>query len=158
MRLTSYSNYTLRVLMVAAARAPDLTTIQEIADGFGISKAHLVKCVHQLGAWGYLETLRGNGGGFRLVKPAVSISLGEVIRRTEEGFALVECFDPVTNTCPLVDRCRLRKALQSATTAFLEALDAMTLAEISDNGADLLDVLDLRRPDPSNCREVRSAS
>ena len=158
MRLTSYSNYTLRILMVAAARAPGLTTIQEVASGFGISKAHLVKCVHQLGSWGYLETVRGNGGGFRLVRPAASISLGEVIRRTEEGFSLVECFDPTTNTCPIVERCRLRPALQSATNAFLATLDSMSLAEISDNGDDLLDILDLKHADRSNCDEIRRVS
>ena len=66
MKLTSYSNYTLRVLMIAAARGPELTTVRDVADGFGISKTHLVKCVHQLGARGYLETVRGNRGGFRL--------------------------------------------------------------------------------------------
>ena len=158
MRLTSYSNYTLRILMVAAARAPGLTTIQEVASGFGISKAHLVKCVHQLGSWGYLETVRGKGGGFRLVRPAESISHGEVIRRTEEGFSLVECFDPATNTCPIVDRCRLRTALQSATNAFLATLDSMSLAEISDNGDDLLDILDLKHADLSNCDEIRRVS
>jgi Rrf2 family transcriptional regulator, nitric oxide-sensitive transcriptional repressor len=150
-KLTSYSNYTLRVLMVAAARSPALTTIGQVADGFDISKTHLVKCVHQLGAWGYLETIRGNGGGFRLSRPAGSITLGEIIRRTEEGFAVVECFDPATNACPLIDRCRLRPALQGATDAFLRTLDEVTLAEISDNGDDLLDALHLARPDAQDC-------
>ena len=157
MRLTSYSNYTLRILMVAAARSPELTTIQDVADGFGISKAHLVKCVHQLGVWGFLETVRGNGGGFRLIRPADAISLGEVIRRTEDGFSLVECFDPATNTCPLVERCRLRPALERATGAFLAALDDMTLAEISDNGEDLLEVLDLPLPAVEACVGERAA-
>ena len=134
MRLTSYSNFTLRILMIAAARSPDLTTAQDVADAFEISKAHLVKCVHRLGLWGYIETVRGNGGGFRLTRPSASISLGEVIRRTEDGFSLLECFDPANDTCPLVRRCRLRPALMRSTEAFLAALDEMTLAEISDNG------------------------
>lgn len=156
-KLTSYSNYTLRVLMVAAARFPGLTTIGEVADGFGISKTHLVKCVHQLGGWGYLETIRGNKGGFRLARPAESISLGEIIRRTEDGFALVECFEQATNTCPLMDRCRLRPALLRATEAFLATLDAFTLADISDNGDEILDVLHLARPRPLHCAEIRAA-
>lgn len=91
MRLTAYSNFSLRTLMVAAMRAPRLTTVQEVADAFGISRAHLVKCVHRLGRWGYLENLRGNRGGFRLARPAEAITIGEVVRRTEEGFDLVEC-------------------------------------------------------------------
>ena len=157
MKLTSYSNYTLRVLMVAAARFPRLTTIGEVADGFGISKTHLVKCVHQLGAWGYLETIRGNKGGFRLARPAELISLGEIIRLTEDGFFLVECFNPAANACPLIDRCRLRPALLRATDAFLETLDEFTLAEISDNGDDILKVLNLAHPRAAECAEIRLA-
>ncbi len=137
--------------MVAAARFPGLTTIGEVADGFGISKTHLVKCVHQLGGWGYLETVRGNKGGFRLARPANSISIGEIIRLTEDGFALVECFDPATNSCPLIDRCRLRLALSRATAAFLEVLDGMTLADVSDNGDEILDILHISRPPSASC-------
>jgi len=149
-KLTSYSNYTLRVLMIAAARFPALTTIGEVADSFGIAKTHLVKCVHQLGSWGFIQTVRGNKGGFRLARPAGSISIGEVVRRTEEGFALVECFQRETNTCPLIDRCRLRPALQRATNAFLGTLDEISLAEITENGGELLEALHLQRqPEPS---------
>jgi len=145
-KLTSYSNYTIRVLMIAAARHPALTTIGEVAAAFAISRTHLVKCVHQLGLWGYVETVRGNGGGFRLARPAQAISVGAVIRRTEEGFDLVECFRPESSACPLIGRCRLRPALQRATEAFLDALDAVTLAEIASNGEDLLKILDLSAP------------
>lgn len=151
MKLTSYSNYSMRVLMVAAARSPELTTIREVATGFGISEAHLVKCVHQLGSWGYLETVRGNRGGFRLARPAENIIVGEVVRRTEDGFTIVECFDPSTNTCPLVGRCRLSSVLRRATEAFLDVLDNMTLADITTNGDDLLHVLDM---EPDSCAAV----
>jgi Rrf2 family nitric oxide-sensitive transcriptional repressor len=150
--LTSYSNFTLRVLMVAAARQPALTTIADVAGAFGISKAHLTRCVHQLGQWGYIETIRGNGGGFRLARVAESISVGEVIRRTEEGFDVVECFDPEETTCPLIARCRLRPAFLRATEVFLRALDGISLADISANGDDLLDALALQPPDSSCAR------
>lgn len=146
MRLTSFSNYCVRMLMVAAVRTPMLTTIREASTKFGISDAHLVKCVHQLGSWGYLETIRGNKGGFRLAKPAEEIGLGEVIRKTEDGFKIVECFDPATNTCPLITFCRFRLALERANAAFLRELDAFTLADLTENGEALLNVLDLPPP------------
>jgi Rrf2 family nitric oxide-sensitive transcriptional repressor len=149
--LTSYSNFTLRVLMIAAARSPALTTIGDVATAFDIARTHLVKCVHQLGSWGYIETVRGNGGGFRLARPAGSISIGEIIRKTEEGFDLVECFREETNTCPLIRRCLLRPALRRATAAFLNALDEITLDKIVSNGGDLLDALELARPAPPSC-------
>jgi Rrf2 family nitric oxide-sensitive transcriptional repressor len=149
-KLTSYSNYSIRVLMIAAARVPALTTIGELAAAFAISKPHLVKCVHQLGSWGYIETVRGHGGGFRLARPAHAISIGEIMRRTEDGFDLAECFREESNACPLIARCRLRPALQRATAAFLDTLDAITLAEVASNGDDLLKILELAAP---SCRE-----
>jgi Rrf2 family nitric oxide-sensitive transcriptional repressor len=144
MRLTSYSNYTMRVLMVAAARRPALVTVSEVAEAFGVSHPHLVKCVHQLGQWGYLETLRGARGGFRLAMAPERINVGEVIRRTEAGFDIVECFDEETNTCPLIDACKLRVALRKATAAFLSALDELSVADLAANGEELLAALDYR--------------
>lgn len=144
MKLTAYSNYSLRVLMVAAVRGERLTTVQEVADAFGISKAHLVKCTHQLGTWGYLTTVRGNKGGFRLARPAREISVGDVIRHTEEGFDLVECFAAETNTCPLIGMCELSCALKRAAGAFLAELDKLTLADLTAKPAPILAVLDSR--------------
>ena len=154
MRLTSYSNHALRVLLAAAARSPRLVTIREVAVAFGLSEAHLVKCVHQLGAWGYLETVRGNRGGFRLAKPATSIRLGDVVRRTEDGLLVVECLDPETNTCPLIHRCRMSQVLRRATDAFLDVLDRLTLADVAGNEADFRALLDGGAP----ARSVRAVS
>ena len=142
MRLTSYSNHALRVLLAAAARSPRLVTIREVAVAFGLSEAHLVKCVHRLGTWGYLETVRGNRGGFRLKRPAASISLGEVVRRTEDGLTVVECLDLDTNTCPLIGRCRMSEVLRRATDAFLDVLDRLTLADVAGHEAEFRALLD----------------
>lgn len=142
MRLTSYSNYSLRVLLAAAARSPRLTTIREVADGFDLPESHLVKCVHQLGSWGYLETVRGNRGGFRLGRPASAIRLGEVVRRTEDGLSVVECLDPDTNTCPLIHRCRMSEVLRRATDAFLDVLDRLTLADVAGNEEEFRTILE----------------
>jgi Rrf2 family nitric oxide-sensitive transcriptional repressor len=143
MKLTTYSNYTMRVLMVAAARSPELATVGEVARGFAIAETHIVKCVHSLGQWGYLETVRGRGGGFRLARPAQQIRVGEILRRTEDGFAVVECMDPATNRCLISGQCALAVALQRATEAFLNVLDALTLADICGDGARLLDLVGL---------------
>jgi len=146
MKLTAYSNFSLRILMIAAMRAPGLTTVQEVAASFGISRAHLVKCVHRLGRWGYLDNQRGNRGGFRLARPADEISVGEVVRRTEEGFDLVPCFDPAFTDCPMLADCRLKVALMRARDAFLDVLDRTTLSDVTANAGDLLHILDLEGP------------
>ena len=160
MRLTSYSNFSLRTLMVAAMREPALSTVQEVAEAFGISRAHLVKCVHQLGQWGYLVNVRGNRGGFRLARPAAEITVGEVVRRTEEGFDLAECFEPTGTTCPLVGRCRLSVALERARDVFLAELDRLTIADVTANRREILDILRLdapERPGAVECASLRAA-
>src|SRR5512144_2872625 len=99
MQLTRYSDYSLRVLMYLAVRPDHLATIEEISDAYGISRAHLMKVVHQLGRAGLLETVRGRGGGMRLAQAPERISIGGVVRRTEDKLALVECFEPKTSEC-----------------------------------------------------------
>ena len=144
MHLTAFANYALRTLMFAALRQGSLSQVDEVARAHRIARTHVVKCVHQLGRWGYLENVRGRGGGFRLARPADMISVGEVVRLTEDGLALVECFDPGSNSCPLCGACELSRGFQRALAAFLAVLDGMTIADIVRNQAELLDRLRLQ--------------
>lgn len=132
MRLTQWTDYTLRVLMYCAAckARPEPVTITEIAESHGISRSHLTKIVQQLGARGWLETTRGRGGGMRLSIPAKDLCLGTVVRATETDFSLVECFDPALKQCRMNPNCRLKSALNQATQSFLAVLDGITLADL----------------------------
>jgi len=131
-RLTQWTDYSLRVLMYCAAcEHRDLpVTITEIADSHGISRSHLTKIVQQLGAKGLLQTTRGRGGGIRLCKPAAEINVGELVRQTETDFAMVECFDAQTNQCSLSPQCGLKGVLHQATNSYLAVLDGVTLADL----------------------------
>ncbi len=133
MKLTAYTNFALRTLMYCALCDKNLCRVQDVSDAFGISKAHLVKAANQLVQTGYLESVRGRSGGIRLARPANQIIVGEVVRHTEGDMALVECFDPETNTCPLMEVCRLNRALFRARDAFLAVLDDITIADITAN-------------------------
>ncbi len=143
MRLTQYSNFALRTLQLVALRAPDIVTVDDVARAHRISKAHLVKVAHELGQRGYIETIRGRGGGMRLARPPETISVGEIIRWTEAPLELVECFNPDTNTCPLQGLCHLSRGLQRALRAFLSVLDDLTIADITYNRDPLLQRLGL---------------
>jgi Rrf2 family nitric oxide-sensitive transcriptional repressor len=139
MKLTSYTNYALRSLQLAALHAPNLVRVEDVANIHKLSKPHIVKIVHELGKAGYLETLRGRNGGFRLAKPASSIIIGDVVRLTEGPLDVVECFNPATNTCPLMGICKLSRAMMKATDAFMAVLDDLTVADIASNKGELLE-------------------
>lgn len=129
-RLTAYTDYSLRLLMFVAVKDDGLATISEVAEAYGISKNHLMKVAHQLGLAGYVETVRGRSGGLRLAKPAASISLGEIVRRTEQDMTLVPCFDPDNADCAIRSCCGLRRALARATESFFAVLDDYSLADL----------------------------
>ena len=129
MRLTFSTDYALRLLMLVGLETEHLVTIEEVADRFGISKNHLMKVAYQLGQAGYLETVRGRNGGLRLGKTPSQIVVGEVVRRMEPDFAVVECENP-TGCCRITPSCVLRSAMREAVQAFLGKLDQYTLEDL----------------------------
>ncbi|MBX6318231.1 Rrf2 family transcriptional regulator [Pigmentiphaga sp.] len=129
MRLTTHSDYALRLLMYVGCYPGRLCTIAEIAEAHGISEAHLMKVTHRLGQLGYLETIRGKGGGMRLARAPAEIGLGEVIRALEPDFHLVDCHAPGAS-CALAGHCRLTGILGAALQRFLQHLDGYTLADL----------------------------
>jgi Rrf2 family nitric oxide-sensitive transcriptional repressor len=142
MRLTLHTDYSLRVLMFAALKGESLSTIAEIAEHFDISRTHLMKVVNALGRAGYLDTLRGKKGGFRLAKKPSQIKVGAVVRDLEEDLAIVGCMQQ-KDYCPIETACVLRGALGEATAAFLSVLDGYTLADLVKPRKPLTRLLDL---------------
>ena len=132
MRLTIFTDYSLRVLMYLGAHRADprLATINDVAGAYGISENHLMKVVHHLAQRGYVETTRGKGGGMRLAKAPASINLGQVLRDAEEDFAIVECFQEGNSNCPIMPACNLIPILARAMKAFFDVIDAHTLADL----------------------------
>lgn len=141
MRLTVQSDFSLRVLIFVAAKRGALATIPEIAAAYDISRAHLMKVVHQLGKLGYLQTVRGRSGGISLARAPSAICIGALLRATEER-TLVPCFsrgaqpaEPAETGCRIDGACRLKGMLSEALQAFFEVLDRYTLADIVDGRA-----------------------
>ena len=146
MQITSYTDYALRVLIYLASSPNKQATITEISDFFTISRNHLVKVVHQLGSKGFVITTRGKGGGFSLQRPPEQISVGEVVRSMETHFNWVECFDPALQRCRFLPSCGLKHLLARAGDAYLQVLDAATLADVLSGTI----TVDLPLKEPSN--------
>lgn len=129
MRLSTFSDYSLRVLMYLGMAPERLATIAEIAEAYGISEAHLMKVIHHLGRAGFVETVRGKGGGVRLGRSPAEIILGQVIRNTEIDEGLACCFSE-TKSCRLKGVCRLTGILEEAKQGLYLVLDSYTLADL----------------------------
>jgi len=144
MRLTTFTDYCLRALIFVALKDDGgLATIDEITQHHAINRNHLVKVVFRLSQLGYLQTLRGKGGGIRLADDPANLNLGKLIRQTEQDFSLVECFQERDCHCVIEPACVLKGALRAALDAFFDVLDGYTLADLvkpSRNLARLLSV------------------
>lgn len=141
MRLTTFTDYCLRTLIYVALKGDEQATIDEIAEHHGINRNHLVKVVHRLGHLGYLRTAQGKGGGIRLASDPVLLNLGQLVRQTEQDFALVECFPQSDCLCVIEPACVLKGALQEALAAFFAVLDRYTLADLVKPGRKLARLL-----------------
>ena len=149
MKLTEYTDYTLRTLIYLglhwqpAQGGEELVTIAAIAEAYGISRNHLMKIVNHLARLGLVDTLRGRSGGLRLARPPAAISIGAVVREAEQAFCLVECLSPGEGRCALTPVCRLRGLFETAMEGFFQVLDRHSLADILENGSMLRPLLQL---------------
>ena len=130
MKLTAFSDYTLRVLMFLALRDERLATIPEIAAAYGISENHLMKVVHQLARSGVIESVRGKGGGIRLAQAPQAIRIGAIVRASEGAGPIVECLSEQPDSCRIAPVCRLSGILVRAFEALYATLDEYTLADL----------------------------
>jgi Rrf2 family nitric oxide-sensitive transcriptional repressor len=141
MRLTTFTDYGLRVLIFVAAHPEGRATVSQVADAFEISENHVVKVVHFLGQHGFLANTRGREGGMRLARPAEAINVGTVVRKTEGEAVPAACFSSEGSGCVISNGCRLRAVFSEAVRAFEAVLDSYTLADLVQNRTELRKML-----------------
>ena len=130
MRLTKQTNYAIRMLMYCAANEGELSRVPEIAKAYSVSELFLFKILHPLVEAGFMQTVRGRNGGVKLAKPADEIFVSDVVKVTEENFAMAECFESGAIECPLVNSCGLNATLSKALKAFFDVLKATSIADL----------------------------
>lgn len=143
MRLTQRTDYALRVLMHLAV-AGDVVSVRDIAERFRLSPHHVMKVAQELAKGGWVDAQRGRGGGLTLAVEPWTIKIGDVVRRMEPDFRLVECFEPTGNDCVVTRACRLRNVLEQALGLFLGCLDAVTLADLMEDRRALARLLHIK--------------
>lgn len=143
MRLTTFTDYNLRVLIYLAIQPDKRATIAEIAAAFQVSESHLMKVVHSLGKHGFLANVRGKGGGLTLARPPEDINVGAVVQLTEADALLAECFNEEHNACVITRACQLRKVLREAAKAFNDVLSQYTVADLISERSKLARILSI---------------
>jgi len=146
MRLTRQTNYAIRILMYCAANDTRLSRIPEIAAAYSVSELFLFKILQPLVEHRLVETVRGRNGGVRLAQPAADITLFDVVRVTEESFAMAECFENDATDCPLIDSCALNAALREALGAFFQVLQSHTIADLVSSRPAMRNLLGIEAP------------
>lgn len=149
MRLTRQTNYAIRILMYCEANRGRLSHVPEIATAYKVSELFLFKILKPLVDNGFIETVRGRNGGIRLAKPATDVSLFDVIRVTEESFAMAECFENDAVDCPLVDSCGMNAALREALGAFFEVLARYSIADLVKARPNIAAILGISQTQPA---------
>jgi Rrf2 family nitric oxide-sensitive transcriptional repressor len=129
MKLTRFTDYSLRVLMYLGLQSDERVTIKEIAESYKISRNHLMKVVSMLTRMGYLDARRGPGGGISLARAPKDINIADVVMDMEDDLNLVECFCE-GGMCVISPVCDLRHAFDQALTAYLNTLRKYTLADL----------------------------
>lgn len=143
MRLTQQTNYAVRALMYCAVNPDKPSRVADIAASFDMSETHLFKIMKVLVDGNLIKTIRGRNGGVMLARPAEEISVGEVVRTAEESFLLAECFDSGRKDCPLIMSCGFNGLLHEALEAFMEVLDAKTIADLSEDRFGMRNLLNI---------------
>ncbi|QMU62204.1 MAG: Rrf2 family transcriptional regulator [Gammaproteobacteria bacterium] len=133
MRLTQFTDYSLRVLIYLALRPKERTTIDQLTNAYDVSRHHIRSVVHHLAKLGYIDSTQGKGGGVTLAFEPAQISIREIVENTENDFYIVECFNPDGNFCPIEPSCVLKQALSEASKSFLKTLEGYTIEDLIRN-------------------------
>ncbi|BCH32785.1 HTH-type transcriptional regulator NsrR [Mesorhizobium sp. L-8-10] len=131
--MTFHTDYTLRMLIYLAMRPGRVSTVGDVAEAYQLSRNHLLKVALKLRKLGLIATVRGRAGGIRIAKLPAEISIGALVRATEEEFALVECLQGDGGCCAISPACRLKGMFGEALSAYLAVLDRYTLADVVRN-------------------------
>ena len=142
MRLTRFTDYSLRVLIHLGQNEEERVTINQISETYDISKNHLMKVVSNLTRLKFVSAQRGPGGGIQLNRIPEDISLNDVIRNTEKHLNVTALPAPNNEPAVCADS-RLKSYLQNAMQAYLDALGQFTLADVLNPQTDALQLLDL---------------
>ena len=134
MMISTRGRYALRVMIDLAERqTSDFTPLKEIAARQEISEKYLESIVKNLVQNGFLEGLRGKGGGYRLVRAPEEYTVGSILRLMEGSLAPVACLEQRAQPCNREDSCRTLPMWRKLYDLLNDFFDGITLADLTDS-------------------------
>ena len=131
LRITTQTDYGIVLLTHLAADPERRVNAPELADETSLPQPMVAKILKLLARAGILESHRGVNGGYGLAGRPEDLSVAEVIAALEGQISITECTDDTPGLCPQEEVCRLRSNWNRINLAIQEALDGISLAEMT---------------------------
>ncbi len=135
MKISTKGRYALRILIDLAINSRDkYISIKEISERQQISIKYMETIVGMLNKGGYLSSLRGHAGGYKLSRSADKIVVGDVLRYIEGPLAPIPCLESGTPNCDRADQCKTLPFWQGLYNTVTEYVDKFTIDDLAKMG------------------------
>ncbi len=137
MMVSTRGRYALRVMIdLAEHQTGGYIPLKEVAERQEISEKYLENIIKALVRDGFLEGVRGKGGGYRLTRSPDSYTVGSILRLIEGSLAPVSCLEQVPMRCERSAQCRTLPMWRKLHAMVNDYLDSITVADLMNTGSD----------------------
>ena len=131
MKISTKGRYALRLMIDLACRpGSEPVSLKDVAEQQEISLKYLEQIAGLLGKAGFVRSVRGPQGGYRLARPPEGYTVGEILRLTEGSLAPVSCLEDPENLCERCSQCGTVDFWSGLYAEINRYIDRFTLADL----------------------------
>ena len=128
MKVSTKGRYALRIMLdLAMHNSGELVPLKDIARRQGITLKYMEQIISPLSKAGFVQSLRGSSGGYRLARNPSDYTVGSILRVLEGPLAPTACLETDVNECPRVDSCPTISFWNGLNKVINEYVDSVTL-------------------------------
>ena len=132
MKVSMKSRYALRLMLALALHEEENLSVKTVAAMQGISEKYLEQVIPVLVRDGFVKSVRGAKGGYRLTRSPDDYTIGQILRAVEGSLAPVSCLDDEVNQCERCNECVTLELWEQVDRAIANVVDHVTLADLVD--------------------------
>ena len=143
MKISTKGRYAVRVMLdLALHNTGECIKVKDIAARQGISEKYLEQIIAILNKAGYVKSVRGAQGGYRIARDPKDYTVGMILRLTEGSLAPVVCLEEDSDACDRVDTCETLQVWKDLYQAINNVVDGVTIADLEQQHKQRLDMMD----------------